>query len=66
MHNHMGIKMSYLFRVEIVLTAKLISAANIMSFVGTVMLASALTILLASTILSVTFNSFTDELRSVA
>ena len=58
--------MSYLFRVEIVLTTKLISAANIGSCVGIVMLVSLLAILLASIIRSVTFNSFTDELRSVA
>ena len=58
--------MSYLFRVDIVLTAKLISAANIGSRVGAVMFTSALAILLASIILSVSFNSFTDKVRFVA
>ena len=53
---------TYLFRVEIILTAIVISIANITaSSVGTVMLASLLTILLILMALSVSFNSLTDE-----
>ena len=52
--------------MDIILTVKLISCANIVfSCFGAVMFASALAMLLVLAIFSVSFNSFIDELRIV-
>ena len=63
---YIEISCSYLFRVDKVLIAKLISCAKIGSCVGAVTFTSAFAMLLVVIIFSASFNSFNDKVRFMA